>query len=209
MADDEAASFLETEKNSRKILIELPPAKPSYRVHDVRAVPETYWNAHERYFSVRGLSSFTCFVRFSITSIVSPPYGATTEETTSFILVCDLATGPDFRISLYAQTGLQSSVQPGEFIDPFADIDQYGPLGDAFSLSILRPGDREDRRVSMIHKDRRHNYTVSAGLCTSQTPSFHVTVGVEQKNTDEVFGLASAAIGADFRRRHREDISAV
>lgn len=120
-------------------------------------------------------------MRFSITSIVLPPYGATTEETTSFILVCDLTTGPDFRISLYAQTGLQSSGKPGEFIDPFADIDQYGPLGDAFSLSILRPGEREDRRVSMIHKDRRHNYTVLAGLCTNQTPSFFVTVGVEQR----------------------------
>ncbi|KAG8413809.1 hypothetical protein J3459_012468 [Metarhizium acridum] len=44
-ADDDAAAFLETDKNSRKIFIEFPSSRPSYRLHSVR-VPETYWNAH-------------------------------------------------------------------------------------------------------------------------------------------------------------------
>jgi Heterokaryon incompatibility protein (HET) len=187
-ADEESAASLATERNCRKIFFQFPTTKQEYRLHDIKAVPETYWDAHEQYFSIGALPSFKCFVRFSITSRVSRHYGTTTEETRSFIAVCDLTTGPDFRISLYAQSGLQSSSKPNEFIDPFIDIDQYGPLGDAFSLSVLRPGEREDRKVSMIHKDHHHNYTVSASLSTVLSPSFLVIIEVIPPDAGENAG---------------------
>jgi hypothetical protein len=103
----------------------------------------------------------------------------------SFIVVYDLTTGPDFRISLYAQSGLQSSLKPNKFIDLFIDIDQYGLSGDAFSLSVLRPGEREDRKVLIIHKDHLHNYIVSTSLSTARSPSFLIVVEVIPPDTDK------------------------
>lgn len=72
--------------------------------------------------------------------------------------------GSSLEFSLYAETGLQNSSMPEAFIDPFKDIERYGPLGDPFSLSVLTPGEHQDHRVSMIHRDSRHNYDVSVDL---------------------------------------------
>lgn len=186
-ANEEIGDFLTQEKDCRKIFFEFPTTTQNHMLHDFRAVPETYWNMHERYFSIGALSSFDGFVRFSITSRASSQWGATTEQTTAFLVVCELTSGPDLRLSLYAQTGLQSSSKPPEFIDPFNEIDQYGPLGDAFSLALLRPGEREDRAVSIIHRDHRHNYTVLAYVSTALSPSIKVRIEVSSSPEDENF----------------------
>lgn len=186
LVDESAAEVLATEQRCRRIYFEFPGESDKLRVSDIRAVPETFWEDHEQYFTIREFTKFTCFVRFSVTSRIVLPTGMNSEETTSFIVVCDLTSGPDFRVSIYAQTGLQSSSKSREFIDPFDDINHYGPLGDAFSLSILRPGEREDRKVQMIHKDPRHNYAVSATVSKALAPSFMVSLTVSSQDTDEM-----------------------
>jgi hypothetical protein len=145
-ADEAAAEVLATEQRCRRIYFEFPGGTDKLRVFDIRAVREIFWEDHEQYFTIRDFTKFTCFVRFSITSRIVLSTGMNSEEATSFILVCDLTTEPKFRVSLYAQTGLQSSPMSSKFIDPFDDIDHYGPLGNAFSLSVLRPGQREDQK---------------------------------------------------------------
>ncbi|KAH8890727.1 hypothetical protein GQ53DRAFT_747410 [Thozetella sp. PMI_491] len=167
--------------DNRIISIKLPMDTPSYRVHSIRAVPELYWQRHLGCFSIGRLSNFTCFVRFAVTSRVAPHeqhYKNSGEETTSLILVCDLADASNFQMSLYAQTGLQNSVKPPRFIDPFTRIDDYGPLGDPFSLLILRPDGIEERRVKMMHQDQGLNYVVSATLDSSQKSVFIAKIAV-------------------------------
>lgn len=196
-ADEEAARALEAGTTSRRIYLQFPTNKRHYRVHDIKAVPETYWDAHEQYFSIYGFSNFVCFVRFSVTSTVSDlqhEYRTANDETTDFIVVCDMTSGQDFRASLYAQTGLQSSLRSEDFIDPFNNIEQYGPLGDAYSLTILRPGEKEDRRVAIIHKDNRHNYVVSASLSTNLAPSFLVKIDVSPHHLHEGMDRATFTI---------------
>ena len=63
-------------------------------------------------------------------------------------------------------------------IDPFKNIEQYDPLGDPFSLSVLSPRDQEDHRVSMMHRGHRHDYVVSVSLATTQSPPFRVMISV-------------------------------
>jgi hypothetical protein len=101
-------------------------------------------------------------------------------------------------MSLYAETGLQSSLKPEGFIDPFKNIEQYGPLGDPFSLSVLSPGDQEDLRVSIMHRDHRHDYVVSASLATTQSPPFGVMIRVSPPDDDRIDRQeASAGYGRD------------
>jgi hypothetical protein len=121
----------------------------------------------------------SCAVLCNITSLAAATkLWTASEESTYFILVCDLVGVPNLRMSLYAETGLQSSPKPEGFIDPFKNIEQYGPLGDPFSLFVLSPGDQEDRRVSMMHRDHRHDYVVSVSLATTQSPPFRVVISV-------------------------------
>jgi hypothetical protein len=187
-ADEETAQSLAREKRHRRVFFEFPKTTTNYESGDFRAVPDTYWDTYEQYFSIGALSRFTGFVRFSVTSRVQVQWDTITKQTTSFIIVCDLTSGPDFRISLYAQTGLQNSSKPAEFIDPFTDIDQYGPLGDPFSLTMLRPGEREDRSVSIIHRDRRHNYTVTASVITALSPSFAIKIEIYPSSLEDNVG---------------------
>jgi hypothetical protein len=178
---DSISSMIRTNE-SQRIFISFPKDTDPYRVHSIMAVPKTYWNADQRYFSIQNLHHFTCFVRFCVTSTVLPrgAYAMATEESTSFILVSKLDLSSRLLVTLYAQTGLQSSLKPEGFIDPFANIEQYGALGDPFSLSVLSPGessDQQDRRVMMTHRDHRHDYEVSASLDKTWAP-FQITVGV-------------------------------
>jgi hypothetical protein len=163
-----------------RIRIDFPKNTETYRVHSIMAVPKTYWDPDEQYFYYQGLREFTCFVRFSVTSRALPraEYGTSTEETAAFILVCKVESSSKIRITLYAQTGLQTSLKPEGFIDPFTNIEQYGLLGDPFSLSVVSPGDLEDRRVVMTHRDHRHDYEVSASLDTMHAPPLQITVQV-------------------------------
>jgi len=121
-------------------------------------------------------------VRFCVTSRTSPTnpnYGIGKEESTLFILVCELVGPSNLRMSLYAETGFRSSPKPEGLIDPFRHIDQYGPLGDPFSLCVLSPGEREDRRVKITHTDQRHNYIVSTRLDAAQSPPFQVMIDID------------------------------
>lgn len=188
-ADEEISrSLLHSGETARSIGISLPTSSSNFRIHNIKAVPETYWEAHDRYFSIGTLNSFVCFVRFSVTSVATVHYQRN-EETTAFILVCDL-NGKELRLTLYAQTGLQSSPKPERFIDPFTNIDDYGPLGDAFSLNILRPGSIEDRKVQIIHRNPRNNYVVTAGFAGSTPPAnrFRVSVSVFPDNSGVLGG---------------------
>ena len=177
----DAIATMAADDPNRRIRIVFPRSTPHYRIDDIRAVPETYWHHGKRYFSTYFLREFRCFVRFCVTSRTSamnPNYGTGNEEGTQFILVCELVGSSRLRMSLYAETGLRSSLKPEGFIDPFRHIEQYGPLGDPFSLSMLSPGDHEDREVRIIHMDQRHNYIVSAHSSGSLTPPFQVAISV-------------------------------
>ncbi|KAK5733270.1 hypothetical protein LTR17_009879 [Elasticomyces elasticus] len=184
--DHERIEAMITRDTSQRISISFPKENARHEVSDIRAVPEVYWEAHERYFSPSGLSRFTCFVRFRVTSRappVNPNHGSDSEESTQFILVVDLVSAVAIVMSLYAETGVQSSLRPHGFIDPFKDIEKYGPLGDAFSLSVLSPGDHEDRSVSMILRDHRNNYVISASLEPRQPHAPHrIAVTIDQRN---------------------------
>ena len=181
--DTETLASMVSVDEKRRIRIKFPCSTSQHRIDDIRAVPEIYWHEDERYFSIRYLRNFQCFVRFCVTSRTSPTnpnYGTGGEESRRFILVCDLVGSTSLRMSLYAETGLQSSPRPEGFIDPFRHIDQYGPLGDPFSLSVLSPGEQEDRCVRMIHTDQRHNYIVSTSLETARSgPPFQVVLHVD------------------------------
>jgi len=190
-------SILSSNTSGRSIYIQLPRGNPSFRIHSVRAVPGTYWEAHDHRFSIGSLRNFVCFVRFSVTLTPSPGWTQhlhvrSEEDTASFILVCDLAGKSQARLSLYAQTGLQSSPKPERFIDPFTNIEGYGPLGDAFSLDLLRPGPVEDRRVRMIHRDPRSNYVITAAFVNPIDPPpsvFRVLVSIFPDDNDTDLGF--------------------
>lgn len=200
---DMISTMLHDDK-SRRICFEFPKDTHLFRVGDIKAVPETYWHGNEQHFSIHGLPSFLCFVRFRVTSRVSPRelhYGTAREESSSFVLVCNVAGVPNLRMSLYAETGLQSSPKLEGFIDPFKDIAQYGPLGDPFSLSVLSPGDREDHRVTMIHGDHRHDYVVSATLrtTTTQSPPFHILIRVSPPDDYQIDRRQASTAGHDAK----------
>ena len=197
----------------RRICFSFPKDTSFSRVHGIKAVPEIYWHTHEQYFSIHGLYHFRCFVRFNVTSRVSPrqeDYGKPSEETTSMILACEFTSGQNLRISLYAETGLQNSPMPKGFIDPFLEIEKYGTLGDPFSLSVLSPGERQDREVSMMHRNHRHNYAVSASLAPTQSLLFQITIDVNPADDyhpdyrpDYRPGLAPVVPGRDWEIRDR------
>ncbi|KAH7311890.1 hypothetical protein BKA65DRAFT_542801 [Rhexocercosporidium sp. MPI-PUGE-AT-0058] len=184
-------SSMISDDSSRRIIIHFPEDVPLYRVSEIKAVPETYWQANEKFFSIHGLHQFKCFVRFSVTSRVPPPdpnYGTASEETSQFILVCELVGKADLRFQIYAESGLQSSSKPQGFIDPFLNIDQYSPLGDPFSLSVLTPGEQENHPVSMIYRDQRHNDVVAAELASNPSPPFRITVKLSSDQLPTVPG---------------------
>jgi len=189
-------TFMENAGKPRRICFEFPQDMQRCRVHNIKAVPETYWHANEQFFSLYGLSWFRCFLRFSVTSRIpplNPRQGMGTEETSQIILLCDLLNMHELRISLYAEAGLQGSAKPEGFIDPFASIEQYGPLGDPFSLNVLSPGDHEDRTITILHRDQRYNYVVSASLATPRYALHKITVKVTQQN--EFLGDPQYALG--------------
>jgi hypothetical protein len=182
-ADVDAIAAMVSDDRKRRICINFPVNGSQYRIDDICAVPSTYWHADQCYFAYYMLRQFRCFVRFRVTSRMSATNadrGTSSEESTQFILVCELHGSSSVRMSLYAESGLQSSPAPEGFINPFRQLDQYGPLGDPFSLSVLSPGERKDRKVKMIHTNPRHNYTVSIGLDASQRrPPFYIRVRID------------------------------
>lgn len=207
-ADEHMMSSTVNDDKARRICIDFPKDTHPCRVHGIKAVPETYWHANERFFSLHGLSRFKCFVRFCVTSRISPEslnYGTTSEESTQIILVCDLLSMGDLRVSLYAETGLQNSPKPEGFIDPFKSIEQYGPLGDPFSLSVLSPGDREDRTVSILHRDHRYNYVVTANLSMTQFALFRITVRVNPQNEPQMDPQYAFGQGQDKPPQNRQN----
>jgi hypothetical protein len=174
--------------NAHRISIILEDSHP-YQVDNIKAVPETYWHTNEQFFFTHGLSRFKGFVRFRVTSRIPsdiPIYETSTEERSQVILFCDLLGRSDLRVSLYAETGLQSSPKPAEFIDPFRNIEQYGPLGDPFSLEVLSPGEQEDRRVSILHRDHRHDYVVTTRVVMTQPAVFKVFVKIISQNDPQM-----------------------
>ncbi|KPI44746.1 Vegetative incompatibility protein HET-E-1 [Cyphellophora attinorum] len=197
--DDNALASGMADDRGQHIQLTFPKNSPRYKIDDVRAVPEVYWQGDGHYFSYEGLRHFRCFVRFRVTSRTSPTelaYGAISEKSSRFILFCELGGSNSLRTSLYAETGLQSSPAPAGFIDPFRNIDQYGPLGDPFSLSVLSPGGREDKSVRMIHENQRHNYTVSTHLVdVQQSPPFDVSILITPSDEyGTVFGAQYAQL---------------
>ncbi|KAK5659063.1 hypothetical protein OQA88_1151 [Cercophora sp. LCS_1] len=177
--------LLDSGTASRFIEIDLPSNSTDFRIHSVKAVPETYWEAHDRRFSIGTLRDFVCFVRFSITSIVTTMGYQQSEETTPFLLVCDLGSGNPPRLCLYAQSGLQSTLRSERFIDPFTNIEDYGPLGDAFSLDNLRPGGSHGlRSVTMVSPNLNHNYVVTATYAGLTPPVFRARVSISRGGTN-------------------------
>ncbi|KAL2062462.1 hypothetical protein VTL71DRAFT_6728 [Oculimacula yallundae] len=177
--DKSLISSMMNDDLTRRIVIHFPEDVPLYRVSDIQAVPAMYWQGNEKFFSIHGLHQFKCFVRFSVTSRVlplSPNYGTTSEETSKFIVVCELIGRSNLRICLYAESGLLSSTKPQGFIDPFQDIERYPPLGDPFSLSVLSPGEQENHPISIMYRDQRHNYVVTAELGDNRFAPFRITV---------------------------------
>ncbi|KAN0104144.1 HET domain containing protein [Hyaloscypha variabilis] len=180
-AEEQLKRSMENEGSARHICFEFPKDTQLCRVHNIKAVPETYWDASEKFFSTHDFSRFRCFLRFSVTAPISPVHlnqGASGEDTRHIILVCDYLSIYRVRISLYTETSLQNSPKPEGFIDPFDSIEQYGPLGDPFSLSVLAPGDDEDRIIDILDPDQRYNYGVSASVAMPEFDLFRITVKI-------------------------------
>ncbi|KAH9218265.1 heterokaryon incompatibility protein-domain-containing protein [Leptodontidium sp. 2 PMI_412] len=178
-ADESLINSMVSDDISRRIIIHFPEDSPLYRVSEIKAVPEIYWQANEKFFSIHTLHRFKCFVRFSVTSRIPPPhpnYGTVSEETSQFILVCELVGKSSLRFRICAESGLESDSQPQGFINPFQHIERYTPLGDPFSLSVLSPVEEDNLPVSMISRDQRHNYMIWAELGTNPSPPFRITV---------------------------------
>ncbi|PMD47006.1 HET-domain-containing protein [Hyaloscypha variabilis F] len=183
-ADELLKRSMVDERPSRRIWFEFPKDTLPCRVHNIKAVPETYWDANEKFFSTHDFSRFRCFLRFSVTSPISPlnsKQGTSSEDTRHIILVCDYLSASRLHISLYTEASLQNSPKPEEFIDPFDSIEQYGPLGDPFSLSILCPRADEDRIIDILHPDQRYNYGVSASITMPEFDLFRITVKVHHQ----------------------------
>lgn len=151
---------------SRRICVRFPSPSSLCRISDIRAVPEVFWEPHEHYFAISGPADFQCFVRFCVTSTACQTFAGRPvrehDESTQFILFLELMAFSRLRISLYAQTGLESSTWPPGFIDPLREIERYGPLGDPFSMSVLNPGEQGSQSISMVHGDPGNNYVISA-----------------------------------------------
>ncbi|KAG4441844.1 hypothetical protein IFR05_002645 [Cadophora sp. M221] len=177
--DENLINSMISDDISRRIIIHFPEDSPLYQISEIKAVPEIYWQANEKFFSIHALHRFKCFVRFSVTSRVPPPhpnYGTVSEETSQFILVCELVGKSSLRFRICAESGLESDAQPQGFIDPFRNIERYTPLGDPFSLSVLSPVEEDNLPVSMISRDHWHNYMIWAELGTNPSPPFRITV---------------------------------
>ena len=99
-------------------------------------------------------------------------------------------------ISLYTETSLHNSQKPEGFIDPFHNIEKYGPLGDRFSLSVLRPKGHQDRTITILHRDQRYSYVVSASLAKLQNALYKIAVKVDQQN--HFPGGPQHALGSEF-----------
>jgi len=187
-ADELLKRSMDNGRSARHICFEFPKDTQLCRVHNIKAVPETYWDANEKSFSTHEFSRFRCFLRFSVTSPIpplNPTQGRSSEDTRHIILLCDyLGSSYQLRISLYTETSLQNSPKPKGFIDPFDSIEQYGPLGDPFSFSVLCPSpeDGEDRIVDIIDPDQRYNYGVSASAAMPEFDLFKITVKIHHQN---------------------------
>ena len=72
-------------------------------------------------------------MRFTITS-------AGSDDAVRLIIVCEMDSARTLTTSLYCQYGFDTSAKPAGFIDPFGDIERYGPVGDPISLAVLSPG---------------------------------------------------------------------
>ncbi|KAK3316850.1 heterokaryon incompatibility protein-domain-containing protein [Apodospora peruviana] len=130
-----------------------------------------------------------------------------TKEETSFILVCDLAPSgstSELLLSLYVPRSLERTgvYEVDGFIDPFSNIDEYGPLGDKFSIGLLRaaskrhPADNNRginrgpfARMQVFHSDPRHDFVVAARVdARTYVPSFVVDVNVMAPPNDRLLG---------------------
>ncbi|KAK3356393.1 hypothetical protein B0T25DRAFT_602828 [Lasiosphaeria hispida] len=165
----------------------LPPeTTPGYKIADLRGVPSAFWHADGRFFGIGELTAFIGFTRFTVVTDRG--------KTTQIILVCELDGMNALRTSLYCEHGYNTSTKPEGFIDPFGDIERYGPVGDPFSLAVLSPGSVE-LNVLLLHpdkEDRSHSFLVSAVACRPDENSpglFHIMLTVEAANavgaTDE------------------------
>ena len=158
-------------------------------IGQIKAVPEMYWHADERYFGIHGLTRFRGFVRFQVTSrhaLDHRNFGASSEESTQLICFCDLQGPKQLRVSLFTKAEVRSNLRRPGFICPFDAIASYGPLGDPFSLSVISGHDEQKRSVSITHRDQRHDYTVVANVSMADAPCYQIEITLVQPESKPV-----------------------
>lgn len=157
-------------------------------VHNIKAVPDIYWYPKEQTFSLGTLSNFKGFVRFDISYkglSETPGFRAPISGTSQILLLCDLSIS-DLQISMYSEATLQRLLESQNFIDPFKNIEQYGPLGDPFSLSVLAQGSGEFRASSVYVRTRNNAYNcwVTAYVDVTAVKTYRITINVVAENRE-------------------------
>jgi len=136
--------------------------KLSFVQEELRGVPETYWEDRSRKFSLGGISRFICFVCFQIEH--PPPAnndsGSDTNSIVEGIIICAMggSPNPNFCMKLYTRKEFERSPKrnPKFVINPFTDVEKYGPAGHQPSLERLK--------CSLTPKDAyKHPQTVRFG----------------------------------------------
>ncbi|CAH0017378.1 unnamed protein product [Clonostachys rhizophaga] len=145
-------------------------------VENILAVPELYWDQRRQCFSLPGLSNLLGFVRFCIAPDDTAP--------TSVLLVFNLASHLELRLALCEENQFQSGCGDRHWqkaINPFTNIEDYGILGDRFSLNAICPGEREvgSRSATISLRDFR----LRADLDESNAPHLKINVHIEVLGT--------------------------
>lgn len=161
---------------NRQISVKFKRDTKAFRMHNIKAVPDAFWHADEYTFSIKHFRHFMCFVRFCVTSKEFRPRGGCGQSTV-FVLVCKL---DDYRMHLTLYMERDDNIWEPGVINPFTNIEEYGPLGDPSSLYALIPDSREVRSLLVKHEDSDHNYTVEASLAVLNPLMFPICIQIER-----------------------------
>ncbi|CAG9980518.1 unnamed protein product [Clonostachys byssicola] len=148
--------------------------KGSYAVDNMAAVPELFWDQPQLCFSFPSFSHFLGFVRFRIA-----PFKYPSHLNRSLLLVCNLVDSAELRIGFREEHEFQSIYEGGECrtaINPFTNIEDYGPLGDPFSLNAICSGKSSSATIAS------GDFCLRADLGKSNTSHFEINVHIEVRD---------------------------
>ncbi|CAH0050236.1 unnamed protein product [Clonostachys solani] len=151
-------------------------SRGSYTVENLLAVPELFWDQPGQCFYLPRFSNFLGFARFCIT----PDDRYSSLAPKSLLLVCNRIYGGQLHLDFREECQFQSEYGDGQWqktINPFTNIEDYGPLGDPFSLNAICPGEREGggRSATILLRD----YVLRADMDKSDGQHLRINVHIE------------------------------